>query len=234
MEINLKGITFLVNPNYYSAFWNNFLNWEKNDLSFVLDKAEKDQIFIDIGAWIGPYTLIAAKMGMKVYAFEPDKIAFEELKKNIELNEFKHKPEIYNFGLSKIETEAYLYSNTDDFGKSESGLINYKNKLNTKKIKIELKNFLKEINKIKKNDFNLKIKILKIDIEGGEFLFEKDIYDLVKIENLYCIFSYHHMIFNKNKFKKNFFKIRTLFYQTKVEKIYPSKSKFKIANIFKA
>ena len=39
------------------------------------------KIFIDIGAWIGPYTLIAASMGMKVYAFEPDKVAFQELKK---------------------------------------------------------------------------------------------------------------------------------------------------------
>ena len=40
---------------------------------------------------------------VKVYAFEPDKVAFEKLKKNIELNEFKYKPEIFNFGLSKID-----------------------------------------------------------------------------------------------------------------------------------
>ena len=73
----------------------------------------KPKIFIDIGAWIGPYTLVAAKLGMRVFAFEPDKIAFEVLKKNIQLNEFKYKPEIYNFGLSKKETIAYLYSNTN-------------------------------------------------------------------------------------------------------------------------
>ena len=30
-------------------------------------------------------------MGMKVYAFEPDKVAFQELKKNIELNDEKIK-----------------------------------------------------------------------------------------------------------------------------------------------
>jgi FkbM family methyltransferase len=173
-------------------------------------------------------------MGMKVYAFEPDKVAFKELKKNIELNSFKHKPEIFNFGLSKIASKAYLYSNTNDFGKSESGLINYKNHQNTKKTEIELKNFLQEIDQIKIQNLNNKIKILKIDIEGGEFSFEKEIYDLVKLEKFYCIFSYHHMIFNKNKFKKNFYKIRTLFYQTFVEKIYPSKNIFTIANIFKS
>ena len=233
MKINLNGLSFLVDSTDYNEFWNNFVNWEQNDLKFVTEKAEEDKIFIDVGAWIGPYTLLAAKMGMKVYAFEPDKIAFKKLKKNIELNNFKYKPEIYNFGLSKKETKAYLYSNTNDFGKSESGLINYKNKQNSKKSEIELKNFLQEINKIKKNNLNTKIKILKIDIEGGEFLFEKDIYDLVKLEKLYCILSYHYMVFNKNKLKKNLSKIRTLFYQIMISKIYPSKNRFKIASIFK-
>ena len=173
-------------------------------------------------------------MGMKVYAFEPDKVAFQELEKNIKLNSFKYKPEIFNFGLSKIDTKAYLYSNTNNFGKSESGLINYKNQKNTKKTEIELKNFLQEIDKIKNHNSNDRIKVIKIDIEGGEFLFEKDIYDLVKLEKIYCIFSYHHMVFNRNKFKKNFYKMRTLFYQIFIKKIYPSKNLFSIANIFKS
>ena len=234
MEINYKKLNFLVEPKNYQSFWNNFLNWEQNDLDFVIENGEQDKIFIDIGAWIGPYTLIAASMGMKVYAFEPDKIAFQDLKKNIELNSFKYKPKIFNFGLSKLKSKAYLYSNTNDFGKSESGLINYKNQGNTKKTQIELKNFSNEINKIKSHNLNSKIKILKIDVEGGEFLFEKQIYDLVKLEKIYCIFSYHHMVFNRNKFKKNFYKIRTLFYQIFVDKIYPSKNIFSIANIFKS
>ena len=234
MEINFKKLNFLVEPKNYQSFWDNFLSWEQDDLNFVTEKGEQDKIFVDIGAWIGPYTLIAASMGMKVYAFEPDKVAFQELKKNIELNSFKHKPEIFNFGLSKIDSKAYLYSNTNDFGKSESGLINYKNQQNTKKTEIELKNFLQEIDQIKSQNLNNKIKILKIDIEGGEFSFEKEIYDLVKSEKFYCIFSYHHMVFNKNKFKKNFYKIRILFYQFYIDKIFPSKNIFSIANIFKS
>ena len=234
MEINFKKLNFLVEPKNYQSFWSNFLSWEQDDLNFVTEKGEQDKIFIDIGAWIGPYTLIAASMGMKVYAFEPDKVAFQELKKNIALNRFKYEPQIFNYGLSKLDGSAYLYSNTNDFGKSESGLINYKNQQNTKKTQIELKNFLQEIDKIKNHNLNKKIQILKIDIEGGEFSFEKEIYDLVKLEKLYCIFSYHHMVFNKNKFKKNFYKIRTLFYQFYIDKIFPSKNIFNIANIFKS
>ena len=234
MEINFKKKKFFVDPINYQNFWNNFSNWEQNDLNFVSQIAEENKIFIDIGAWIGPYTLIAASMGMKVYAFEPDKVAFQELKKNIKLNNFKHIPEIFNFGLSKTDTKAYLYSNTNDFGKSESGLINYKNQKNTKRTEIELKNFLQEIYKIKNYNLNYSIKVIKIDIEGGEFLFEKDIYDLVKLEKIYCIFSYHYMVFNRNKFRKNFYKMRTLFYQIFVNKIYPSDNFFRIANIFKS
>jgi len=149
MEINFKKLNFLVEPKNYQSFWSNFLSWEHDDLNFVTEKGEQDKIFIDIGAWIGPYTLIAASMGMKVYAFEPDKVAFQELKKNIELNRFKYKPEIYNYGLSKLDSRAYLYSNTNDFGKSESGLINYKNQQNTKKTQIELKIFYKKLIKLK-------------------------------------------------------------------------------------
>ena len=204
MQINFKGKNFVVDPTNYEGFWENLSKWEQIDLNFFLEKAEEDKIFIDIGAWIGPYTLLAAKMGMKVYAFEPDKMAFKQLKKNIELNNFKHQPEIYNFGLSKKETSTYLYSNTNDFGKSESGLINYKNKKNTKKSIIEIKSFFEEMHKIKKNSFDFKIKILKIDIEGGEFLFENEIYKFVKSENLYCILSYHYMVYNNNKVKKIF------------------------------
>jgi len=233
MQINFNGKNFVVDPTYYKDFWENFSKWEQIDLNFFIKKAEEDKIFIDIGAWIGPYTLLAAKMGMKVYAFEPDEMAFKQLKRNIELNNFKHQPEVYNFGLSKKETSAYLYSNTNEFGKSESGLINYKNKENTKKSIIEIKSFIKEMNKIKKNSFNFELKILKIDIEGGEFLFENEIYQFVKSEKLYCILSYHFMVHNNNKLRKNFLKIRTLFYQIMIKKIFPSKNKFKIANIFK-
>ena len=86
MKISFKKLNFLVKPKNHHSFWNNFLNWEQNDLNFVTENGEENKIFVDVGAWIGPYTLIAASMGMKVYAFEPDKVAYQELKNNIELN----------------------------------------------------------------------------------------------------------------------------------------------------
>lgn len=43
-------------------------------------------LFIDIGAWIGPFTLLALALGCKVVAFEPDPVAFAALQANTELN----------------------------------------------------------------------------------------------------------------------------------------------------
>ena len=56
MKINFKDLSFTVDYDSYQEFWDNFHNWENKELDFVIETAEKDKIFIDIGAWIGPYT----------------------------------------------------------------------------------------------------------------------------------------------------------------------------------
>ena len=48
MEINFKKLNFFVEPKNYQSFWDNFLNWEQNDLNFVTENGEQDKIFIDI------------------------------------------------------------------------------------------------------------------------------------------------------------------------------------------
>ena len=47
---------------------------------------EPGDIVVDIGAYIGPFSIYAASLGGKVYAYEPCLENFELLKKNIELN----------------------------------------------------------------------------------------------------------------------------------------------------
>ncbi len=69
-----------------------------------------------------------------------------------------------------------------------------------------------------------KINILKIDIEGGEFSFENDIYNFVNKNNIYCLMSYHYFVFNSNKLLKNYHKLKTLFLKLLLNK--NSKKKF--------
>ena len=57
----------------------------------IKKEIKKDDIILDLGANIGYYTLIFAKLvGKKgrVFAFEPEPTNFTLLKKNIEINEF--------------------------------------------------------------------------------------------------------------------------------------------------
>src|SRR3990170_7475858 len=45
-----------------------------------------DSVVLDVGACLGYYTLLAAKRGAKVYAFEPDESVFRFLLANIQKN----------------------------------------------------------------------------------------------------------------------------------------------------
>lgn len=43
-------------------------------------------LFVDVGAWIGPFTLLAMSLGARVLAFEPDPVAYEALIANVIAN----------------------------------------------------------------------------------------------------------------------------------------------------
>jgi len=72
-------------------YWEKFYPDSEPSVFRAYDKyLNKDKDFLDIGAWIGPNTLYAAKLSRKVIAVEPDPVAFSFLKKNVEANEFKN------------------------------------------------------------------------------------------------------------------------------------------------
>jgi FkbM family methyltransferase len=59
-----------------------------------------NDVFVDVGAHIGSYTIPVAKKAQKVIAFEPHKYTFELLTKNIALNHLTN-IEAYNIAVSK-------------------------------------------------------------------------------------------------------------------------------------
>ena len=44
MEINFKGLSFVVDHNDYQEFWDNFNNWENKDLNFVIEEGSITKI----------------------------------------------------------------------------------------------------------------------------------------------------------------------------------------------
>lgn len=77
---------------------------EFNDMAFVLHFLRASDQFIDIGANIGSYTILAAsEVGARTYAVEPLPATFENLQKNINLNGLEERVTSYNVGVGDRE-----------------------------------------------------------------------------------------------------------------------------------
>lgn len=65
----------------------------------TLIRSRKISILVDIGAYIGFYTLLAAKHGCKVIAFEPDPRSFVLLKNNVQMADLSDRVLCFNIAL---------------------------------------------------------------------------------------------------------------------------------------
>jgi len=125
-------------------------------------------ILIDAGAHRGKYSEIFKNLFplSKVYCFEPSKINFEHLENKFINDETV---EIKNLGLSDKNTSAELFFDTK--GSSMSSV--YNRKLDHFNINFDNKELIELVDLDsfwKKNNKNINIDILKLDIEGNELL----------------------------------------------------------------
>ena len=79
--------------------------WEPRATAILRESLKVGDIFIDAGAHIGYYSLLAASLGDTVYAFEPSGNNFQYLMKNIILNGFK---QIYPFRCALWDKNGWL------------------------------------------------------------------------------------------------------------------------------
>lgn len=136
---------------------------EYDEMSFVQSFLQPNDIFCDVGANIGSYSLIASskiKSG-KIFAFEPSPKAVDCLKENIRLNGLDYKIKVVAkvvsdkvgyeyFSVGKFSEVDHIYTLNDD--KREKAKI----------ASIRLDEYLSS-QKINKVD------LIKIDVEGAEF-----------------------------------------------------------------
>ena len=135
-----------------------FMNMLNDDLWISITKLfTKNNIFIDIGANIGIYSLLLSKYSKRIYAFEPETENYSRLLKNVNNGNTQN--------ISIIQKAAYsesgkkkLFINASDAGWHSLFLkTNVFQVVNT----VTLDNFIK--NKRLKN-----IGLIKIDVEGAE------------------------------------------------------------------
>lgn len=84
------------------------------DMAFVLHGLRSGDLFADIGANIGSYTILAAsEAGASVVAFEPIPTTFHWLTLNCKLNQLEEKVSLHNIGLGRSEAELTFSGNQD-------------------------------------------------------------------------------------------------------------------------
>ena len=92
--------------------------YENRNVKFIKKFLRKDMVFIDAGAHIGYYSLLAAKLvgdKGKVIAFEPEPYNYKGFKHNVSLNNFTN-IDTYEIGLSDVTKGKKLYVNSYNDG----------------------------------------------------------------------------------------------------------------------
>lgn len=151
---------------------------------FVKKEVKKGNVVLDIGANIGYYTLIFAKMvgeDGKVFAFEPDPTNFSLLKKNVEINDYKNVVLVQK-AVSNKTGKGKLYISEDNLGAHTI----YNSNDNRQWIEIEvirLDDYFK--------NYNGKIDFIKIDIEGAEYEAIQGMRNLLKRNNVTIVTEFN-------------------------------------------
>jgi FkbM family methyltransferase len=126
------------------------------DMGFLLHLLRQDDVFVDVGANVGSYTILASgEIGAKTISIEPVPSTFKFLKDNIALNNIGDLVEIHNIGLAG-SNGLIKFTGTHD-------TVNHVATNNDKKDLIEVKvdtldNIIKARNPC----------LIKIDVEGYE------------------------------------------------------------------
>jgi FkbM family methyltransferase len=85
-----------------------------SEMGFLLHFLEEDDLFGDIGANIGSYSILASGVnGAKTIAFEPSLSTFNQLRKNIEANKLENRITTYNVALGANEGKLCFTTGLD-------------------------------------------------------------------------------------------------------------------------
>ena len=89
---NIRIITSLSDHIESQVFWQGFQEADEGVIVLLKRQLPVDGVFIDIGANIGTFTLVAARRALlgHVHAFEPSAHHFARLARNVELNHFEN------------------------------------------------------------------------------------------------------------------------------------------------
>ncbi|MDC0202125.1 FkbM family methyltransferase [Candidatus Nitrosopelagicus sp.] len=160
----------------------------KIDFEIFQKYVKKGDNVLDIGANIGYFTLMLAKLvgpTGKVFAFEPDPRNISLLKKNIETNGYQNVVVVPK-AVSNVNEKCTLFTSQSSFGQNR--IYEPKKTKNQKYVPIESETIL--LDDFFKNNENIEnISFVKIDVEGAEKLVLEGMNKILNLNKNIKIFS---------------------------------------------
>ncbi len=103
----LEGAKLILSnhENYATLAYTETL-WDFSEMMFLLHFLREEDLFVDIGANVGCYTVLASALGQAhSVAIEPVPATFQKLRENIRLNAIESRVEAMNVGIGQIPSK---------------------------------------------------------------------------------------------------------------------------------
>ena len=160
--------------------------WDESSVEMILNQIKNDNTtFIDIGSNYGAYSIPIAKIKNKinVYCFDPSEKALNQLQDNIVLNDIKN-IKYFNVGVGEKNKTAFFNDEIKNY--NNSGSYEISNKYSGKKILINsIDNLIDDDEIIPKKKI-----IIKMDVEGYEFLVLQGMKKTIKKYDVFIFFEF--------------------------------------------
>lgn len=112
-SIHSRGLTFkLVSDTWITKYRARTFNEKEPEMLDWLDeKLQNDDVFFDVGANVGIYSIYAAmrNQNSQIFAFEPEYSNLHQLKQNILINQMANKIETYSIAFNGKSGISYLH-----------------------------------------------------------------------------------------------------------------------------
>lgn len=129
---------------------------EYEDMSFLLHYLHEDDLFFDIGANVGVYTILASKVKhVNTVCIEPLSVTYEKLRDNIQINRLNNVTSL-NIGLSYEKSKLYFTTDKDTM----NGVVTVSDTNNREEIDVDTLDNIGKLYGVPN--------IIKIDVEGFE------------------------------------------------------------------
>lgn len=192
-----KGIYFLVFKNDKILFYQNPADNLKEVYGYFKNYSfHGDKNIVDGGAFVGLFSLIVSKIvnnESKIIAFESDKDNYQQLIRNIDLNNSKNIIPV-NIGLWSEKCELLFSIGKEDC----NGVILSVPESNLMSAKIKVDSLDNQLRKLGIN----KIDFIKLDVEGAEIEVLKGALCTLKTNEVHLAIASYHILNNEPTFKE--------------------------------